>query len=91
MHNVKKWQNILLKYGKSLGFLNFVFTARSLKYVWPFSTLCMKGLHEFIGRKKIISNSFNYLLLHINPLRLKFSKRDQIISKDYLSIKSFFR
>ena len=35
LHNVEKWPNVLLNYCDLL-------TARLLKYVWPFSILCVK-------------------------------------------------
>ena len=41
MYNVERWSNI---FSKSCD----VKTARFSKYVWPLSTLCMKGLNSWM-------------------------------------------
>ena len=53
IHNVKKLPNILQK---SCG----VNTARFLKYVWPFSTLCMKGLKCYEDLIETVIAFLNY-------------------------------
>ena len=49
---IKKWANIF----KTFCSVN---TARLAKYVWPFSSSCMKGLREHKDKICLLTNSNN--------------------------------